>query len=562
MSAGDSPLSLITGAERYIAGQISMRVATRNDAASIQLRNLLECIRTAPHISQAEGTEVLEHLQIDSGTFDADQRAELAVAVTTRQTTLQAADATTSTGTQTQVHLHLHKYYPDWLWRIILSDDTMDNKLVHMGEYWVTNLGLCYPDESTKRLGAAIVQIASNAAVDADLGYRQLHDLQAIVARKRGSTAGSLRRFPADPNTFWYQYPTTYTVDHPPAPCRIDATLLAHRSTKDAIPARSTNKRVTAARARAQKATAPPTPARTDTMETKDMFQMMMAFMLGGNKNSGNIVDMQPRLSSSVPLPMRDRTRAAVAQDTPAASSDSAVVVNAAPTIPAATSAPPLAILERAARPANAGGLPSSVLSAPPQTPSSTRMAEIRANIAAAVKKQRTSADADTADDDDAVAAAADDGDAEVAAVAAAVDAPAVTAPVTRWRLWGKGPSRRLLRIAARTSTRKAGPPKRNVGPSKRVAPKRKRASRKPIWTSDPASQLLMRKLPATARPKYNESPTKYKGGRIHFDLKRSRFRVYIRSSDKIEVSVQFVDSNKKDAFQYACGLIENGGRP
>ena len=73
----------------------------------------------------------------------------------------------------------------------------MSNKLIHLGEYWVDGLGLHYPDENTKRLGVATVQVASRAAVNPDVGYDQLHDLQDVIVRKRaGSSTPSLRRCP------------------------------------------------------------------------------------------------------------------------------------------------------------------------------------------------------------------------------------------------------------------------------------------------------------------------------------------------------------------------------
>ena len=542
MSTGGPPLAFIRGAERYITGQIAMRVTTRHEAASTQLRNLLECIRTAPHISQAEGAEVLEHLQVDNGTFDADQRSDLAVAVTRRQTTLQDVDTNSSIGTQSQVHMYTHAYYPDWLWRILLSDDTMGNKLIHVGEFWVNNLGLFYPDEATKRLGVATVQVASGAAVDADLGYNQLHDLQGIVARKRGTTGLSIRRFPADPNTFWHQYPTAYTADHPPAPCRIDATMLAHRNTKEAIPARCTNKRCTVVKPRSQKAASQPTPACNESSESKDLLRMMMSFMMG-NTGGGGMVELQSRLSSSRPVPMWDRQREPLSSRQSASASvhdddasgvqvrlsGDAAVDNAAPVnIPA----PPIAILDTPCKPANVGGLPSVVLDAPPQT-SSAKMAQIRADIAAAVKRQREA----TVDDDGA--------DAPCDATAVACKS---VMPVARFRLWGKGPMHRRPRVKPL------------------VLRNRPAASRKKLnWATDPALRLLMRKVPAKDRPPYSETPTKYSGGRIHFDPKRSRFRVYIKTSDKIEQSVRYDDAivgNKEQAFQFACGLIENGGVP
>ena len=122
------PMSLIAGAERFIRGQVSIGLASREEAANLQFDNLMQMIRTAPQISQAQCADVFDHMGHDNNTFSADQRKEIASITSTRHQTLHAAETNIASNSQNQVNLYTHQYYPNWLWTIILSSDSMGNK--------------------------------------------------------------------------------------------------------------------------------------------------------------------------------------------------------------------------------------------------------------------------------------------------------------------------------------------------------------------------------------------------------------------------------------------------
>ena len=101
--------------------------------------------------------------------------------------------------------------------------------------------------------------------------------------------------------------------------------------------------------------------------------------------------------------------------------------------------------------------------------------------------------------------------------------------------------------------------PKANTTKAKAKS-KSKAKSKAVNWKTDPEALRILRK-PAANRPAYSEKPTHYMGGRIYYAGKsKNKFRVYLKSGDKVEKSVAIGEStrqNKDDAWQYSCALIE-----
>ena len=75
----------------------------------------------------------------------------------------------------------------------------------------------------------------------------------------------------------------------------------------------------------------------------------------------------------------------------------------------------------------------------------------------------------------------------------------------------------------------------------------------------------LFKRPAASNRPlKFIKKPVSYNGGRIRWSDQKSAFRVYSRSSDKIEVTVHAVNTkvDKANKFQVSCAVIESDRRP
>ena len=121
-------------------------------------------------ITQDACTELLDYLRQDNGTFSSDQCKEFARIAVTRCNALQNQGGAAANEDENQTNMYLHLYYPDWLWSVLKSDESMTNKLSHQAEFWVKHLGLRHASEVTKRLGVAIAQVAAGEAIDPQLG--------------------------------------------------------------------------------------------------------------------------------------------------------------------------------------------------------------------------------------------------------------------------------------------------------------------------------------------------------------------------------------------------------
>ena len=322
-------------------------------------------IREAKDITQNDCTELLEYLAEDSGTFTHDQRTNFAQVANTRFVALQGGGAASASDEVSQKHLYVHHYYPDWLWSLILStEEDMHNKILHTADFWVRRLGIRYACEQTKRLGVAILHVASKIQLDPQLGYDHVHALQDAIVAKRVLIPGTptLKVFMDDPQEFWKQYPDAYAKEHPPVKCRIDEVQLFHRNTSKHIPARDSNKRVT------RKRTCPDMSKAAGQGSNDDVKDLMLKYMFGQR--------------SSVPsVPMNRNT--VLDQTMPRASTSAAS--EGEHRAPTADESREGAIVPSAGVPSNVGeGLPG-VFKLGRKSCDSEAMKKIRADIAAAV---------------------------------------------------------------------------------------------------------------------------------------------------------------------------------
>ena len=546
-------LGHIQAAEKYIAGQTDFGLATTEDACKVQVEHLSDLARKIVQITQEQCTEIFAYLKDDKGMFTSDQRKTLAHLVNTR-CTATTTEAGSASNNDSQTNLHLQRYYPDWLWSVIKSDDSVANKLAHTADFWVKHLGLRNACELTKRLGVAIVQAASDQPINPQLSYHQLHDLQDVLVRKRGSTPGrcTLKVFPRHPNEFWTQYPTSYSKTHPPAPCRIDEIVIFERNCSSCIPARDTNKRVSGkqeTRPTQQQSTfgiSPENKSVTDS-SLSSALQMMMSFMHGQGKVSQLAFQDRPGIDS------RDEPRlpgANVVLTTASSASSSGQVGGQ--------------------NSDDRGGLLPGVLQVPKQalttskgtTNSSDVMAQIRANIKKTVdnnksaskkqksmkskksknkKSKKSKKDTEVAAGDDTDDDAEDDAD---------DDGDDTDGDDTDEEPKAKSKPKKVSKVPKAKAKSKSKAKKTIVAASKAKSSPRTKT------TSHSTSKT---------RPAYSEKPTHYSGGRIYFAAPRNAFRVIARKGDRRDTPVNCGKHTKKDklhAFEAACGLIEADKRP
>jgi hypothetical protein len=526
-AATQTPLQIVHAAERHILSQTRLAISSLQDAVAVQMPNVAQLIRTATNLTQDDVTSLLEHLVVDNGTFNGDDRKEIGRLAQSRLQSVLAAGG--ASDKKDQAHKYLYLYYPDWLWQIVRSTESMHNKLNHTADFWISQLGLRDPDENTKRLGVAILHEASGVPIDPQLGYDHLHDLAAAVVRKR-SVIPSLRTlpvFPKDVNEFMQQYPSAYTNEHPPAPCRLEYYKILERCNKTCIPARSSNHRVNGKspklaniRGRPSEMQMVPASPTTNTLNVADCMKMMMEFMTGKTTappviDGGYRGNTPPARAATFNGDERiDGRTDAVESGQPATHTD---------------------------KPASAGTLPGC-LKPPDQNKAAAGLA--------AMSKLHEAVDASME----------------------------VGRGGGKGKKGGRGRGRRMAKAEAKradsgeSSDSERDPdlprPMKAMKEMKVMKAMKGKKPKKLPWNEDPAvKKLLAEKQKGKAkRPTFSSKPVTYRGGKIYFSKAKQSLRVYLRSpTDKVEKLVSIIDDTKKGkdaAMTYACVLIEKDPRP
>ena len=109
-------------AERYVRGQLSMGLASREDACADQMQHLHDLIRARIVLTQDECSELFSYLHADNGTFSFDDRQLIAKLAQTRCKSGENRSIAVDDDNQDNPFLHL--YYPDWLWGV--GDDFLN----------------------------------------------------------------------------------------------------------------------------------------------------------------------------------------------------------------------------------------------------------------------------------------------------------------------------------------------------------------------------------------------------------------------------------------------------
>ena len=118
--------SQVKASEKYIDGQLELGLSTREEACAVQVQHLSDLIRARPTIDQDECSQLFEHLTVDNGTFSSEDRKTIAKLAQARCNAIVAQGGSAAEDDH-QTNLFLHRYYPDWLWSILLSDECMHN---------------------------------------------------------------------------------------------------------------------------------------------------------------------------------------------------------------------------------------------------------------------------------------------------------------------------------------------------------------------------------------------------------------------------------------------------
>ena len=523
-------LSQIRASENYIHATARMGIFPKEQLCLEQVQLLSSIIGACTSMDMIEVTNVMSYFDADkyNGPFSEEHRQNIARQAHNRCKT-NANDGDDSA----QDHLFLQHYYPDWLWKVLKSDNDMYNKLSHTAQFFVKHLGIRNASANTKRLAVAIIQVASKQGVDPDKAYDAVHELQGLIVRKRDAFKQGSRTFnvfPKDPKDFLRQYPTAYAANHPPVECKIDEAELQERNHKSCVPTRSSNKHVnTRIRGKQRIDDRPSQPPSSETT-TNSALNIMMQIL---SEQRASIGPQMQRLRSSSSVASSSGDRAEVRDISPEKIHRGNDIDGEDP------------------RPIDAGGLPGC-LQAPPRIANSARkMDELRHNIAETVANQKKTQvkkkpakrkASDSEDDDDrdkqkkkrACEDSDDDGAEEDDTVVQ-----------QKKKKKAKKDSTTDIMKAKKAKTHTDGEQK----------------TKKHDFLRNPDAIALLKKPAAAPRPKASRTPTSHNGGKIYFNQVKEKYRVYLRRRDKCSTDVSLLDNESK-AFAYGCALIENDQRP
>ena len=240
MSALD-PLSVIKAVERHARSEVTLGLLALDVASTQQFKGLVCTLRTLRGVTMDHVTETNEYLSVDHGTFNIDQRRELATTVKATMGT-NIATPTTKKSTSGQKHRFLHNYFPSKVWAVLFSTDSTANKMRTVASFMISNLGLTNPSEKTKRLAVVCIHLAGKVDADPVKGYEDIKEFGRIIETKRAvmkHCTQTLREFPEDVQEFLRLYPEAFGPDDPPVACRLDPTELLERQATHLTPARN-----------------------------------------------------------------------------------------------------------------------------------------------------------------------------------------------------------------------------------------------------------------------------------------------------------------------------------
>ena len=225
-----------------------MGLSSQESACGATLPTLIARLRQhGKTVPMEQATAAMEYLGSDTVThvFNQPQRKEIAEIVKSIRHSNYSSTPSKRNTWITQSNKFAFNYFPAVMWAVFESNDTLINKLKHLAEFMVKNLGMRYPDNATRKLALSIVVLASKRELEPQDFYDHLHLLSGFIERKRGAmqTNQTMEDFPSDPNEFLKVYPDAFGDDKP-VDCRIDVSLIPEMMHKDVAPSRCTNGRV------------------------------------------------------------------------------------------------------------------------------------------------------------------------------------------------------------------------------------------------------------------------------------------------------------------------------
>ncbi len=145
-----------------------------------------------------------------------------------------------------QEHRFLYNYLPEKIWSMLQSQDTINNKLRRFAHFLIEVPRCRNPSGPTCRLAVRITHVASNIEKPPEDAYDDVRTFADVCKSKRGSIHGTqtMSKVVKDPKEFMLWYPECYPASDPPIDCPVDVATMLERASKETIPIRHSNDKV------------------------------------------------------------------------------------------------------------------------------------------------------------------------------------------------------------------------------------------------------------------------------------------------------------------------------
>ena len=241
----NTPLQMYMAAVKFLQCAAKLQPDRLTSVAVTQSYRLIEKLGKLK-CDQDQATELLEKLAEEDPAcpFTAAQKEAIGdVLITAEDGDHKDAAPSNRVVNKEQEHAYIFNYFPEILWSVMKSAETLKNKFKHVAHFCVENIQLRNACAKTRRLIVATVHEASNEDKDPDDCYDDFVELTEIFRQKRIDIKGpqSMGTFCEDVATFMKRYPESYPDDAPPVNCPCSKKAILARANKTCIPCRYNN---------------------------------------------------------------------------------------------------------------------------------------------------------------------------------------------------------------------------------------------------------------------------------------------------------------------------------
>ena len=542
-----TPLSMFKAAERFIKASARMdpsAVDAKCESEANRLCNVLGKL----DMDQDAATELLEALADEGSLFNKDQRTRISKVIQgIMSDEVHVASTRAKPTVKEQSFLKSYNYYPEPLWAVLRSNDTIKNKFKHVSNFLVDVMQCRNPDQQSKRIIVATVHVASGLSPEPDEAFNDVKEFSNVMKLTRDTTRGpqSLKNFPDDPADFQTRYPTAYPEESPPVKCKVNPKEILVRANKDVTPLRGNNQKLTASM-RPQQSTAilpsqnvHPDMSVMNAMMSNPMMQVMARQMMQSFINGHGASSYSQEDESLVTVLRGKRKRSGIQDSQRQRSVDSdadeekpAVARGEKPGYGTDDRVPGCLRVKKAAAQSNLATLQADV------------QEKLKRSAAAATSSGEESNDEESTDGED-------------------VRPPkknrkTPTAPSPTSSTVKKGVLKKPAAKRPAASIHDANRTVKQVGDNPTT--KAVILSNQSIFKFPRVVASLVAKKAPPRRPEPSKTITCYAGGKVYWSNTKSTFRVMKREGDAMDQRIGCDWNNKKDRkkqWALACALIE-----